>query len=584
MDDPDLKQVIPHPNNPEGLSEPPAEQSLNDPDPFTPPVPGQVITSEPAPSEPAPSGSIQPPGAEVPTPPAASSQPGGGKRWLKMLVWLIILALVAAGGWYAYTKYIKKSSPASSTASQSKDIPLLKIGIQNADYGNPYPDMSQNDHAFSVNDQMFEGLVRYENKSKIVLDLASGWTNPDDNTWIFTVKKGIKFHDGHILAPSDVKYSLDTMIASNSGLAQAFASTIASVGVLGNNQVKITTKSPDPTLLNKLTFLYIIDANLPKGDEPSLAGTGPYEIKPGTKPTNKSYQMVAFNQYHFGRPTTQALTFGNQDNSAGLIRAFNSGQYDIAGTIAPFSTKQAKNATVFTANEADSTFIGFNTIASSPVQNKLVREAIRYAVSTQGIGKANDEVITPNSQVIPPSIPGYNPAIAPYKQNIEKAKQLLAQAGYPNGLKIRLSTSSADSQEATELSNELKQAGITLNIDLHSNFDEFISYFTGGKADMYIIDYASDTLDGVDIYTTTLPAANYNNPKVTALLNQANTTINPATRLKLLQEVSSIVDQDVALVPFGSTSSLWVMNKDYAIQQDTPTGYIPVYFYKVHLR
>ncbi len=561
-----------------GSSTPPAEGS---PSPVSTPNPGEVITGST--DSPSPSAYGAGPAGGSPPQVVTSNHGGGKKSWLKMLVWLIVLALIAAGGWYAYTKYIKKS-PSASTTTQSKDIPLLKIGIQQADYGNVYPDMSQNDYAISVNGQMFEGLVRYENKSKIAPDLASSWTNPDDNTWIFTIKKGIKFHDGHTLAPSDVKYTLDTLIASNSGWAQAFASTITSVDVLGNNQVKITTKSPDPTLLNKLSFLYIIDANLPKGDEPSLAGTGPYEIKPGTKPTNKSYQMIAFNQYHFGRPTTQALTFGSQDNSAGLIKAFNSGQYDIAGTIAPFSTKQAKNATVFTGNEADSTFIGFNTIASSPVQNKLVREAIRYAVSTQGIGKANDEVITPNSQVIPPSIPGYNPAIAPYKQNIAKAKQLLAQSGYPNGVTIRLSASAADAQEEAELANELKQVGITLSIDQHSDFDEFIGYFTAGKADMYVVDYASDTLDGVDIYNTTLPVANYNNPKVTALLNQANTTINPATRLKLLQEVSSIVDQDVALVPFGSTSSLWVMNKDYAIQQDTPTGYIPVYFYKVHLK
>jgi peptide/nickel transport system substrate-binding protein len=571
--------------NPQSNSEPTSDQQIDvtrggdAESPVSSPNPGEVITGSKDSGSPSAYGAGPAGGAP---PKVVTSGKGGGKRWLKMLVMLIVLTLVAVGGWYAYTKYIKKA-PATST-TQSKDIPLLKIGIQQADYGNLYPDMSQNDYAISVNGQMFEGLVRYENKSKIQPDLASGWTNPDDNTWIFTIKKGIKFHDGHTLAPSDVKYSLDAMVASDSGLAQAFADTIASVDVLGNNQVKITTKSPDPTLLNKLTFLYIIDANLPKGDEPSLAGTGPYEIKPGTKPTDKSYQMVAFNQYHFGRPTTRALTFGNQDNNTGLIKLFNSGQYDIAGTIAPASIKQAKNATVFEANEADSTFIGFNTITASPVQNKLVREAIRYAVNTQGVGKANEEVITPNSQVVPPAIPGYNPAIAPYKQNIEKAKQLLAQAGYPNGVTIRMSVSSADIQEATELANELKQAGITLNIDQHSDFDEFISYFAAGKADMYVIDYASDTIDGVDVYNTTLPVANYNNPKVTALLDQANTTINPATRLKLLQEVGTIVDQDVALVPLGSTSSLWAMNQNYVIQQDTPTGYIPVYFYKVHLR
>lgn len=508
----------------------------------------------------------------------------GGKRGLKLLILLIIIALLAGGGWYAYRQHQDSRKAAQTASVKNKDIPLLRIGIQSATYGGVYPDMSVNDYGISVNSQMFEGLVRYEDKSKIVPDLASTWTNPNDSTWIFTIKSGIKFHDGHTMAASDVKASLEKIMATDSDFSQTFASTIASVSLVGKDQVKITTKSPDPTLLNKLAFLYVVDANLPKGTEPSQAGTGPYEIKPGTKPTDKDYQMVAFDGYHFGRPTTRALTFGNQNDNANLIKAFNAGQYDIVGTIAPDAVKNLKNAKLFEVSEADTTFIGFNMVAAGPLQNKQVREAIRYAVNTEAIAKANDEVITPASQLIPPSIPGYNPAISPYKTNIAKAKQLLTQAGYPSGLTIRFSISDADTKEAAEIAAELKQVGITVTIDKHEDFDEFINYFSSGKAEMFTIAYASDTLDGLDVYNTTLSADNYNNPKVTSLLDQANMAVNPATRLKLLQQVSTIVDQDAAVVPFGSTSDLWVMNKDYAIRQNTPTGYIPVYFYTVHLK
>jgi peptide/nickel transport system substrate-binding protein len=580
MDDPDLKQVIPHPNNPEGLSEPPAEQSPNDPDPFTPPVPGQVINSEPAPSEPAPSGSIQPPGAEVPTPPAASSQPGGGKRWLKMLVWLIILALIAAGGWLAYQKYVKKS-PASSTTAQSKDIPLLKIGVLQAAYGKLYPDMSLNEYSYLTNSQIFEGLVRYENKSKLVPDLASTWTNPDSKTWLFTVKSGVKFHDGHTLAASDVKYSLDTLIASKSDIAQTFADTIASVDVVGSNQVKITTTDPDPALLNKLVWLYVIDANLPKGGEPSLAGTGPYEVKPGTTPSDSRVQMVAFNGYHGGTPKTKALDFGSGKDDATLVKAFQAHQYDIVGQMQVSDVQAVSGAKQFITSEADAEFIAFNTIKPGPLHNKLVREAIRYAVSAAAIGKASGSQVTPLSQLIPEPIPGYNPAITPYKQDIAKAKKLLAQAGYPNGVTIRFSTSAGD-PVVNEIVSELKQAGITATLDRHANFDEFISYFGSGQAEVYSIDYSSDTLDGLDIYTTTLNDPNYSNPKLTALLGQASTETNPAKRLKLLQDAAVIVDQDIPVVPLYSQSNLWLMDKPYAIQQDMPSSLISVYFYKVH--
>ena len=568
---------------------------------IAPPVPGAVIGSgdqaSPAGSQPVVSSSNTPfapssplsqagPAAQVgqsQQPSVVTSDQSSGRRWLKWLIIIIVIAALVAAGWLAYQHFGKKK-PAAPAAAQNKDIPLLRVGIRQADFGGIYPNISDNDYSVSVNSQMFEGLVRYEDRSKIVPDLASTWTNPDDNTWLFTIKKGIKFHDGHTLTPADVKYSLDTMVANTSDFATTFAATISSVQLVGNDQVKITTKTTDPTLLNKLTLLDIIDANAPKGSEPSQAGTGPYEIKPGTTPGDKSVQMVAFDDYHDGRPTTRALTFTSVADSATLVKDFNAGQFDLAGAIPPGSISQAKNATLFQVSEADSNFLGFNTVQPGPVQNKLVREAIRYAVNASAVAKANGENLTPVSQVVPPSIPGYDPAIAPYKQNIQKAKQLLAQAGYPNGVTITLSVSTENDQEATEISNELKQAGITVKLDQHSNFDEFINYFSSGKAQMYVVDYASDTLDAVDVYQTTLPSANYNNPKVNDLLTQANTTLNPATRLKLLQQVAVLVDQDIPLVPFGTTADTWVMNKSYDIRQDSTSGYIPVYFYTVKLK
>jgi peptide/nickel transport system substrate-binding protein len=529
-------------------------------------------------------GTGEQPIVSAPPQPVVSQHGGDGKRWLKLFIVLLVVAAVAAAGWYAYKKHQDNNAKAAKAASQSKDIPLLKISFLQADYGNLYPGTSANDYSISVNMQMFEGLVRYENKSKIVPDLATDWTNPDSKTWIFTVKKGVKFHDGHTLAASDVKYSLDTMIASESDFAKTFTGTITAVDVVGNDKVKITTDAPDPTLLNKLAFLYVIDANLPKGDEPSQAGTGAYEIKPGTKPTDKNVQMVAFDGYHGGRPSTRAATYGSEDSSSNLVKAFGAHKYDIVGYAPSSALKQFHSAKRFTTIASDVDFIGFNTVKPGPLQNKLVREAIRHAVNPQSIGKARGSEITPLSQLIPASIPGYNPSITPYKQNINKAKQLLAQAGYPNGLTIRYSTSSESQEATTEVTNELKKIGITLTIDSHPDFDEFISYFSSGQAEMFSVDYSSDTLDGLDIYNTTLQSANYDNPKLTDLLNQANMTVDPAKRLKLLQDAAAIIDQDVAVVPISTENDLWLMDKNYAIQQDTPSSYLPVYVYRVHLK
>lgn len=503
-----------------------------------------------------------------------------GRKWLKLLLALIVIAALAAGGWYLYQNH--QNNAKRPLSAQSTDISKLRVGVVQADFGNLYPDMSASEYTFLFNAQMFEGLVRYENTNKIVPDLASTWTNPDDKTWLFTITPGVKFHDGHTLSAKDVKYSLDTVIANNSEIAQIFGDSIDTVTVVGENQVKITTKKPDPILLNKLVFLYIIDSNLPKGQEPSQAGTGPYMVKPGTKLAPNKVQMVAFNGYHGGVPKTKELEFGSTPSVADMVKDFKKGLYDIAGPVPSSDTNQ--NTHTFISSEPNVEYIGFNASKAGPQQNKLFREAVRYALNGKKIGEvATGNRVSAISQLIPPSIPGYNPSITPYKQDTAKAKQLLAQAGYPNGTTLRISNSD-DSHATDEIVKELKAAGITVDVDHHSDFDEFIDYFNGGQTQAYSVNYTSDTLDGLDILSTALTSPNYSNPKLDDLLQQASNTNDPAKRLKLLQQAETVVDQDIPVVPLYSENDVWLMNKDYAIQQDMPSSLISVYFYKAHLK
>lgn len=532
-----------------------------------------------------------PNGAEEQAPPPSGPMPevvvshhgtggGQGRRWLKIVAWALMLILVAGLCWFAY-RYAQKE-PAAPATTQSKDIPLLKIGMNDADYGELYPDMSLNEHSYLVNSQMFEGLVRYENKSKIVPALATDWTNPDDKTWVFTIKDGVKFHDGHMMTTEDVKYSLDAMVANDSDLAQTFADTIDSVSTDSDSKVTITTKTPDPTLLNKLVWLYIIDSNLPKGDEPSQAGTGPFQIKPGTTPTATRVQMVAFNGYHGGKPLTYALDFGSAKDADALVKDFQAGKFNIVGPVSP-STSEDVDSSKFVSSEPNVEFIGLNSVKSGPLQKKEVREAVRYAVDSLAIGEAADTKATPLSQLIPQSIPGYNPAIKTYEQDIAKAKQLLKEAGYPDGVTLTLSTANTTKQ-TDAIVDGMKKAGITVKVDRHDDFDEYIDYFISGKAEMYVVDYVSDTLDGLDVYNSTVPPFYYDNPKLTKVLDQAATETGPAQRLKLLQDAAVIIDEDVAVIPLYDENDIWLTDKDYALHQDMPSAYISVYFSKVHAR
>lgn len=505
------------------------------------------------------------------------------KTWLKILIALIALALIAAAVWFFLIKK-DENNQSATTVEQSKEVEQLNIGLVLPDYDAIYPNITAaTSYGNLINAQMFEALVRYENKSKIVPLLATDWTNPDDKTWVFNLRTGVKFHDGNEMHADDVKYSIDKIIKSKSDFAETFTSTIDSVKVLSDNQVEVKTNIPDPTLLNKLAVLYVIDKEAPKGSEPSLAGSGPFQIKPGTKPSKTEVQMVAYDGFYGGRSATRAVSFGSEKNDADLVKAFNDGKYNMIGSVPIDTATSTAGATQFVTSEPEVAFLGLNTVKSGPLAKKEVRQAIRYAVDTIKLGESQGDKVTPISQLIPESIPGYNPAIPVYERDIAKAKQLLAKAGYPKGVTVQFSHSS-DEDFANELARELKEAGITLKIDYHSDFNEFIDFFLSAKVEMYYVVYASDTLDGLDIYQTTLPSSTYNSASLNKLLDEAGNTVDPANRLKTLQDAAVIVDNDVPVVPLSTRDTIWLMDKDYAIVQDMPSSFLSVYFYKVQLK
>jgi peptide/nickel transport system substrate-binding protein len=503
------------------------------------------------------------------------------KRKYSLAALLVVLVLLVAGGVAAYLVHKHHEKV---VAAQAKIVQHITLGIEGGDLGptlypnNPLADAG----SVLLDSQVFDGLVQYENQNQIVPDLASGWTTPNDTTWIFTIKNGIKFHDGHILTPADVVYSLNLLKSMNStnDFAESYANSLASVQAVGTNQVKIVTSQPDPVLLNKLTYLYILDKNLPKGDNPSLAGTGAYEYKPGTMLSNSKVQLVAANDFHDGQVMTKSLTMDDVTSDSQLLDGFKNHQYDIVGQVPNKDAKQPGSYT-FVEHDDSVDFLLLNT-TTGPLSNKLVREALRYALNPaalaeQGLG----ETVIPINQLIPPSIPGYNPNLPTYQQNIVKAKQLLAQAGYGNGLTLTLDISSNDLNQV--ISNQLKQVGITVNYKQYDNLNDLVNGFLNGQNEITSLAYASSTLDGADVLGSTIVPANYSNPKFYALVNQATTTINPAARLKLLQQAETIVSQDVPAIPLYYDDNVYLMNQPYVLHQDLSGLYTSVYFYKVHL-
>jgi len=573
-------------------SESNSDQTASDSGP-TLPTSGQVV--EPTPSTPVdsppPSPQPEPPtptdtaSNAVPAPPAATppKPKGGSKKWL---VVIILLLLVAAGAAGAYLILHKSKKPAQQATVTKNEIPVIVYGTtSDGPTGTFYPynlPNTEGNTPFDENQQIFEGLVQFTNAKQISPQLATGWTNPDDTTWIFTLAKNIKFHNGHIMTAKDVVFSLNNFRTTDTG--KAFAITLDKVEAVDDYKVKITTKGPDPLLLNRLAFLYIIDS---KGDKPGSTanGTGPYTLKPGTKPSVTEDQLVAFDNWHGGRPLTRAVTYKVYADEDTMIAALKKGEINIAGDLF-----DQKNIDAVPTGHTDLKFqdIGQSVLEmnvnkkNSPVANKLVRQALYAAIDPAGVLKARGVQGVVVNQIVPQDVPGYNPTIPTHVRDTAKAKALLKQAGYPNGVTIPYTVCTCNGKSVVnEIIKEAGEGGITLKAIAY-DIDQINTDVLAGKFDLWGYAWNTQLLDASDVFTSAFQGKVYTNPAIDAQIATANKTLDAAKRLGILQNISKDLMDDVAWIPLYSRLEHWVVPTNYVIQRDWPGEAFGVNFASVY--
>ena len=259
------------------------------------PTPNTIITPNQNPTAPQ-----QPIAPQIPTvqPPAPETKPQKhSPKKMKLVIWALVVVILVGG---LATAYIlsRPEKKADQVSNEKKEIQLINYGTADGPVNRFYPDVTGNSVDFEVNEQVFEGLVQYENETRIKPLLATSWTNPDDSTWVFKLKEGVKFHTGTVMTAKDVKFSLENYKTTEWG--KIFAGTIKSADVVDDYTVKVTTNGPDPILLNKLVFMFIVDSTSTLKND-TANGTGPYTLKTDSKPTDTLSELVAYDDYHGGR-------------------------------------------------------------------------------------------------------------------------------------------------------------------------------------------------------------------------------------------------------------------------------------------
>jgi peptide/nickel transport system substrate-binding protein len=510
---------------------------------------------------------------------------GHKKSKLITFVVLVLIIIAAAAGYFVHS-YNQRN------ANGKKDIPNLTYGFQDTGNMTPtYPvDAANLDPTVLIDAQLFEGLVRYQDQIKVAPALATNWSTPNNTTWIFNLRHGVKFHTGRTMTATDVKYTLDYAIANqgedDDSTLLTFASSISNVSIINPYRIKITTDGPDAVLLNQLANLYIVDSKAKLGDP--NAGTGPYIVTPGTtKPSNTTLSLTAFNNYWGGHVYTRHVEFEEVPTLSQMTADSANGKFDLAGYFdnQQLATIKAKVAYYRTVVIPD---LGVNYLElnlnrkGSPLQSLAARQAMTYALNVPAILKAGDLNGTPVNQVIPQTLPGYDPTIKNTPYDPTKAKQLLSTV--PNATApLTLYFPAGDNSQAAEMAKELNTVGFNVKAVGINNFNNFINQVVAGQGDMFFLAYTTDTLDGLDMVNNTVAGtANYNSAELNSLISQASSALDPTTRIAILQKIEQLIANQIPTIALYTQVRSYVLTKPYVVNVSLPATYTGTYFYQVY--
>jgi peptide/nickel transport system substrate-binding protein len=352
--------------------------------------------------------------------------------------------------------------------------------------------------------QVYETLISLDKDYKTLIPcLARSWSVSEDNTrFTFELRKSVYFHNGELLKASDVKFSIVRQIEKNNTCH--IARFINSVNIIDSLTIEIYLKFPYYQFLYSLTSpnnLVIISENAAKQTESefvqNLVGTGPYQI---TKwKTNEEIKLSSFDRYWQGKNEIDNVVLRKIEDKSAIEKAIEDDEVDILYMVSSHLTDRLKwKGTIkYDVQQPSSvTFIGFNC-KNKPLNDIKVRMAILKSLNLPKIVlnlSRGSSVLAKGP--LPPGFFSYK-NICQEDHNIIEARELLKEAGYKNGLRIKFYFPMVGFTRQTiieMLEYELEKVGIYLDVKLFGSWDEHDREIKSDSAQMFIDSYDSDIL------------------------------------------------------------------------------------------
>lgn len=441
-----------------------------------------------------------------------------------------------------------------------------------------------------VSRQIFDTLILKNKAGEFVPCLATEWSWENDNkSCVFTLREGVKFHNGEIMTAEDVAFSFNTII--NAGFADTATSAMDKMEVVDDNHVVLHFDFEYGPALEVISSDYMVvfpkayyEATTDFGRNP--VGTGAYKFVEWA--TGDKIKLTANEEYWMEPASIKDVTFRILTDNSVATLALQNGEIDVHVKVPQTdipNVEADKNLQYTQTLGNGTTWIIFNYNEGSRFVDEKLRLAVAHAIDKEGVMLAAIEGNGVVAQAIYANfVPGYDFEYEGPAYDPELSKQLLAEAGYPDGFDLVVKASSND-QYAKPL--EIVQAyladvGINLQIELLDSNTWFADVFKGPDYEMNLVTFNMGMADLEELYALYRGGqpqnfGNMDDPDVNAGYDANHTSIDPEVRLAAFKQVQHAMGDKALTIPLYTAMAGVGANKDLQGVEADAMGVYRVY-------
>jgi peptide/nickel transport system substrate-binding protein len=424
------------------------------------------------------------------------------------------------------------------------------------------PTMNLSSFRAMVGVSIFDSLVGRDGENRIVPQLAESWRLVDDVTWQLKLRRGVVFHDGEPFNAEAVRFTFQRVLdPEQKSPNRANVAEIVRVEVVDDYTVNVVTRQPYAPLVNRLLDFAIVPPKYvaEKGYQGMAlrpVGTGPYRFVELIK--DDRMVVEAFDRHWRGAPKIRRIVYKPIPEPFTRAAALRNNEVDLVTTMPPSLARELERTPGIRVQRVASSWIiylGLNGL-KKPLSDVKVRQALNYATDVEAIIK---NVLEGNGRKLEgpltPQMFGYDASVKGYAPDAARARKLLAEAGYPDGLEITLDAPAGryqgDKEIAEALGGQWQRAGFKPKVQVAEWGAYFKRYLAKQFPDAYLLGLGGPMQDADELYNLVSSKGRglyYKSERVDALFDLGRSTMDQAKRRQIYRDLERAMVEDATWV------------------------------------